>query len=78
MTDLTQKLRAAFQKFRYGEGLGDYHPELDLLDVAADEIERLKSIIRDADAELYAEKGRYHEESPLGKRMGAALGRVNT
>jgi hypothetical protein len=40
MTDLVERLREAFQRKRYGAG-GDYDPDFDLFDVAADELERL-------------------------------------
>lgn len=44
MSDLVQKLRDAFQRKRYGDTPGEYDPDFDLFDVAADEIERLRSL----------------------------------
>jgi hypothetical protein len=43
MSDLVAKLRDAFQRKRYGNTPGDYDPDFDLFDVAADEIERLRA-----------------------------------
>lgn len=38
-----EKLREAFKRHRYGGG--EYEPDYDLLDVAADEIERLRAAL---------------------------------
>ncbi len=42
MTDIVEKLREVFQNRRCGEG-SEYHPDFDLFDVAADEIEKLRN-----------------------------------
>lgn len=44
MTDLVDTLRETFNRRRYGAD-GEYHPDFDLFDVAADEIERLRARI---------------------------------
>jgi hypothetical protein len=41
-TDIVEKLRETFQRRRYG-GDSEYHPDFDLFDVAADEIEKLRN-----------------------------------
>ena len=41
MTDLVETLRETFKRRRY-EGDAEYHPDFDLFDVAADEIEKLR------------------------------------
>jgi hypothetical protein len=51
-TDLVATLRSAFQRVRYGNGVRDYLPEGDLLDVAADEIERLRAELEAAAADI--------------------------
>lgn len=43
MADIVEKLRETFHRRRYGPGLEPYEPDYDLLDVAADEIERLRA-----------------------------------
>ncbi len=45
MTYVVERLREVFQRRRYGKG-AEYDPDFDLFDVAADEIERLRSILR--------------------------------
>lgn len=42
MIDLIERLRDAFQRARYGGG-GDYNPDGDLYDAAADRIEALEA-----------------------------------
>ena len=42
MSDLIERLRDAFQRARYGGG-GDYNPDGDLYDAAADRIEALEA-----------------------------------
>lgn len=42
MSDLVQKLRDTFKQRRYGNE-NSYHPDFDLFDVAADEIESLRA-----------------------------------
>lgn len=44
MSDLVEKLRETFKTRRYGSA-GEYHPDFDLFDAAADEIERLRTQI---------------------------------
>ena len=41
VSELPAKLREAFERKRYG--IGEYDPDFDLLDAAADEIERLNN-----------------------------------
>lgn len=40
-TYLVERLREAFKERRYGAG-GEYHPDFDLFEAAADEIEKLR------------------------------------
>lgn len=42
--DLANKLRDAFKRKRYGSE-GEYDPDFDLFDAAADEIDRLNKVI---------------------------------
>lgn len=46
MSDIVERLREVFQQRRYGEG-AEYHPDFDLFDAAADEIERLREFSND-------------------------------
>jgi hypothetical protein len=46
MTHLVERLREVFKERRYGAG-AEYHPDFDLFDVAADEIERLRTALEE-------------------------------
>lgn len=71
------KLRDTFQRRRYGGTPGDYDPDIDLLDVAADEIERLTAE-RDAALARAAmwdgiQRGTYDAMTAEVERLRAAL-----
>lgn len=44
MNDIVETLRETFERRRYGAD-AEYHPDFDLFDVAADEIQRLRAKI---------------------------------
>jgi hypothetical protein len=45
MTHLVERLREVFKERRYG-AVAEYHPDFDLFDAAADEIERLQAALK--------------------------------
>lgn len=47
MMDIVDRLREVFQQRRHGRD-GEYEPDFDLFDVAADEIERLRAVAHEA------------------------------
>ncbi len=51
MTDLSGKLREAFQRKRYGSD-GEYDPDFDLFDAAAEAIDRLEAELKRAKYEV--------------------------
>ena len=73
-TDIVEKLRETFQRRRYG-GDSEYHPDFDLFDVAADEIEKLRnafaSVSRIAGA-VSVEGNSYADIRANTKRAGTA------
>lgn len=69
MTDIVESLRDTFKLRRYGAG-SEYHPDFDLFDVAADEIERLRATIE----QLRSVAGAVSLES--GLTFGAIKGEI--
>jgi hypothetical protein len=63
-----EKLREVFKRKRYG-GTGDYDPDFDLFDVAADEIERLRADFNDCNSE----RARWRKEA---ERLRAAMNTI--
>ncbi len=71
MSDIAERLRETFQKRRYGTE-GGYDPDFDLLDVAADEIERLRTTIAQlrAVAGAVSVEGHSYDDIRKDLRMG--------